>query len=91
MHDEIDGMVHISDLNWNESECENILKEYKKGEKISVKILDIDVDKERISLSVKHLNSDPIEDFISKFPLNSVVSGKINSINENIDLLRRGV
>ena len=54
--DEIDGMVHISDLSWDEKECEKIIKDFKKGEKIKVKILDINADKERISLGVKHLN-----------------------------------
>ena len=64
--DEIDGMVHISDLSWNEKECENIIKDFKKGDKIKVKILDINVDKERISLGVKHLNNDPVQDFIEQ-------------------------
>ena len=47
--DEIDGMVHISDLSWDEKECEKIISNLKKGEKIKVKILDINADKERIS------------------------------------------
>ena len=67
--DEIDGMVHISDLNWDEKECEKIIKDFKKGEKIKVKILDINADKERISLGVKHLNNDPVQDFIEKNPI----------------------
>ena len=80
--DEIDGMVHISDLNWDEKECEKILKENKKGEKIKVKILDINADKERISLGVKHLNNDPVQDFIEKNPINSKITGKIINIDE---------
>tara|TARA_B100000579_G_scaffold129207_1_gene104231 strand:- start:13673 stop:15382 length:1710 start_codon:yes stop_codon:yes gene_type:complete len=82
VYDEIDGMIHVSDLSWKESECVNLLQELKKGNKISVKILDIDVKKERISLSVKHLEKDPIEEFISKNPVGSTVSGKIRSIDE---------
>ena len=39
--DEIDGMVHVSDLSWDEKECQEMLKNFKKGEKIKVKILDI--------------------------------------------------
>ena len=54
----------------------------KKGNNISVKILEIDVKKERISLSVKHLENDPIEEFISKNPVGTTVSGKIKSIDE---------
>ncbi len=82
VYDEIDGMIHVSDLSWKESECVNLLQELKKGNKISVKILDIDVKKERISLSVKHLEKDPIEEFISKNPVGSTVSGKIRSMDE---------
>ena len=51
--DEIDGMVHISDLS-DEKEAENIISNLKKGEKVKVKILDINADKERISLGVKN-------------------------------------
>ena len=80
--DEIDGMVHISDLSWDEEECQKILSDYKKGDKISVKILEIDVSKERISLGIKHLTNDPIQEFISKNPLKTVVSGKIKLIDE---------
>tara|TARA_B100000989_G_scaffold212204_1_gene161159 strand:- start:1578 stop:3278 length:1701 start_codon:yes stop_codon:yes gene_type:complete len=80
--DEIDGMVHISDLSWDEKECEKILKNFKKGEKINVKILDINAEKERISLGVKHLNNDPVQDYISLNPIKSKVTGKIINIDE---------
>ena len=80
--DEIDGMVHISDLNWDEKESEKIIKDLKKGEKIKVKILDINAEKERISLGVKHLNNDPVQDFIESNPINSKVTGKIINIDE---------
>ncbi len=80
--EEIDGMVHISDLSWDENECEKIIKNLKKGDKIDVKILDINVDKERISLGVKHLNNDPVQDFIEANPINSKVTGKIINIDE---------
>ncbi len=80
--DEIDGMVHISDLSWEEKECEKIIKDLKKGEKIKVKILDINADKERISLGVKHLNNDPVQDFIEANPIKSKITGKIINIDE---------
>ncbi len=82
VYDEIDGMVHISDLDWDESKCLSVLSNFQKGEKVSVKILDINIDKERISLSIKHLINNPILDFILKKPVKSIVSGKIISINE---------
>ena len=80
--DEIDGMVHISDLSWDEKECEKILKNFKKGEKINVKILDINAEKERISLGIKHLNNDPVQDYIALNPIKSKVTGKIINIDE---------
>ncbi len=82
VQDEIDGMVHVSDLSWDEKECLKMLSEFKKGEKLKVKILDINVDKERISLGIKHLSSDPVQDFIEKNPLKSKVSGKVVEIEE---------
>tara|TARA_B100000575_G_scaffold248604_1_gene214595 strand:+ start:5126 stop:6823 length:1698 start_codon:yes stop_codon:yes gene_type:complete len=80
--DEIDGMVHISDLSWDEKECESILKNFKKNDKVTVKILDINADKERISLGIKHLNNDPVQDYIEANPINSKVTGKIINIDE---------
>ena len=80
--DEIDGMVHISDLSWNEKESNSILNSLKKGDKIKVKILEIDASKERVSLSVKHLTDDPVQNYISQNPVKSIVSGKIISVNE---------
>ena len=80
--DEIDGMVHISDLSWDEKECESIIKNFKKGQKVNVKILDINADKERISLGIKHLNNDPVQQFIELNPLDSKVTGKIIHIDE---------
>ena len=80
--DEIDGMVHISDLSWDEKESATMISKLKKGEKIMVKILDINADKERISLGVKHLKNDPVQDFIDANPINSKVTGKIVNIDE---------
>jgi len=82
VHEEIDGMVHVSDLNWNEKECQKILDSYKKGDKVKVKILEINVEKERISLGIKQLTSDPIQEYIEKNPLKSKVTGKIIEIDE---------
>jgi len=82
VHEEIDGMVHVSDLNWNEKECQNILDSFKKGDKVKVKILEINVEKERISLGIKQLSNDPIKDYIEKNPLKSKVTGKIVELDE---------
>ena len=56
------------------------LREHRSQKK--VKILDINADKERISLGVKHLNNDPVQDFIEANPLNSKITGKIINIDE---------
>ncbi len=80
--DEIDGMIHISDLSWDEQECETMIKNFKKGDNVKVKILDINPDKERISLGIKHLKNDPVQEFVEKNPLNSKVTGKIINIDE---------
>tara|TARA_B100000963_G_C22613391_1_gene666040 strand:+ start:200 stop:1900 length:1701 start_codon:yes stop_codon:yes gene_type:complete len=80
--DEIDGMVHISDLSWDEKDCENIIKNFKKGQSVSVKILDINAEKERISLGIKQLKNDPVQEFIENNPINSKITGKIIEIEE---------
>ena len=82
VQDEIDGMVHVSDLSWDENECSTMLKNFKKNEKIKVKILDINIDKERISLGIKHLNSDPVQSFLDKNPLKTKITGKIIEVDE---------
>ncbi len=55
---DVDGMVHLSDLDWNKS-GEQIIEEFKKGETVKAKVLDVDIEKERISLGIKQLGPDP--------------------------------
>ncbi len=57
---DVDGMVHLSDLDWTRP-GEQVIEEYKKGDKVSAKVLDVDVEKERIALGVKQLASDPFQ------------------------------
>mgnify|MGYP001321058981 CR=1 FL=1 len=82
VQDEIDGMIHVSDLSWDEKECDTILKNFSKNEKVKVKILDINIDKERISLGIKQLKNDPLQDYLEKHPLKSKVSGSIKKVDE---------
>jgi len=82
VHEEIDGMIHVSDLNWNESECPKMLENFKKGDSVKVKILDINTEKERISLGIKQLSSDPVSVFLNKYPINSSIGGTITSIDD---------
>jgi small subunit ribosomal protein S1 len=55
---DVDGMVHLSDLDWNRP-GEQVIEEYKKGDMVKVAVLDVDVEKERISLGIKQLQGDP--------------------------------
>jgi len=59
--DEIDGMVHLSDIDWNKSGDEAV-KDYNKGDVVHAKVLDIDIAKERVSLGIKQLASDPMDE-----------------------------
>ncbi|MDQ3124787.1 MAG: 30S ribosomal protein S1, partial [Pseudomonadota bacterium] len=60
LDNDIDGMVHLSDLDWNVS-GEEAIQRYRKGETVKAKVLDVDVEKERVSLGIKQLGGDPIE------------------------------
>jgi small subunit ribosomal protein S1 len=57
---DVDGMVHLSDLDWKRP-GEQVIEEYKKGDKVKAKVLDVDVEKERISLGIKQLDGDPMD------------------------------
>jgi len=58
---DVDGMVHLSDLDWKRP-GEQVIEEYKKGDIVQATVLDVDVEKERISLGVKQLGNDPMEE-----------------------------
>ncbi|MFL5154610.1 MAG: 30S ribosomal protein S1, partial [Microvirga sp.] len=58
---DVDGMVHLSDLDWKRP-GEQVIEEYKKGDKVEAQVLDVDVEKERISLGIKQLAGDPFAD-----------------------------
>jgi len=81
---DIDGMVHLSDLSWTKP-GEEALKDYQKGQVVKAKVLDIDVEKERVSLGIKQLDSDPIEKAGpsgSALRKNQVVTGTVTEVNE---------
>jgi small subunit ribosomal protein S1 len=78
---EIDGMVHLSDLSWDE-EGEAALAKFKKGEKVKVKVLEVDVEKERISLGIKQLTGDPHEEAMSGLKKGAVVTCQVTAITD---------
>ncbi|MFC4350584.1 30S ribosomal protein S1 [Fodinicurvata halophila] len=79
---EIDGMVHLSDLDWNRP-GEDAIQDYEKGQVIKVKLLEVDVEKERISLGVKQLESDPFESASEGIRKGSTVTGTVTEVNDN--------
>jgi len=78
---EIDGMVHLSDLAWDKS-GEEALANYKKGDIVKAVVIDVDADKERISLSVKNLGADPFAETIAGVKRGAVVTVEVTSIEE---------
>ena len=78
---DIDGMVHLSDLSWDRP-GEEILAEFKKGEEVKVKVLEVDVGKERISLGMKQLADDPFERSLSGVAKGAVVTGTVSAVTE---------
>ena len=82
LEEDIDGMVHLTDLDWNKS-GEEALEIYKKGDLVKAKVTDIDIEKERISLSIKALEKDPYEDTVSGLKRGQVVTVTISNLQEN--------
>ena len=77
----VDGMVHLSDLDWTKSGDE-VIKDYKKGDIVKAAVLDVDSQKERISLGIKQLAGDPI-DALSRFKKGDVVTCEVIAVQEN--------
>ncbi len=78
---DIDGMIHLSDLDW-EKTGEEALKDYKKGDVIKAKVTDIDVEKERISLSIKALERDPFDEVSKTIKKGSTLTAVVSKVDE---------
>jgi small subunit ribosomal protein S1 len=76
---EIDGMVHLSDLDWNRA-GEDAIKDYNKGDMVKVRVLDVDVEKERISLGIKQLESDPFESNLASLKKGEILTATVTAI-----------
>jgi len=79
---DIDGMVHMSDLDWEKS-GEAAIQDFKKGDVVKAKVLDVDIEKERISLGIKQLSSDPFQDAVASIKKGDVVTCTVTSVTEN--------
>ena len=77
---DIDGLVHLSDIAWNES-GEDAVRDYKKGDEVEAIVLSIDPERERISLGIKQMNADPYSNWLAENPKGSVVTGKIIEVD----------
>ena len=76
----IDGLVHLSDISWNQS-GEEAVRNYKKGDEVEAVVLQVDALKERISLGIKQLESDPFTNFVDSTKKGAIVSGKVTAVD----------
>ncbi|QLB21487.1 30S ribosomal protein S1 [Vespertiliibacter pulmonis] len=76
----IDGLVHLSDISWNMS-GEEAVRNYKKGDEVEAVVLQVDAVKERISLGIKQLDSDPFTNFVDSTKKGAILTGKVVEID----------
>jgi small subunit ribosomal protein S1 len=76
----IDGLVHLSDISWNEV-GEEAVRNYKKGDMIETVILSIDPERERISLGIKQLENDPFSNYVAEFDKGAIVKGTVKEVD----------
>lgn len=79
--DNIEGLVHVTDITW-EDNADEALKAYNKGDKVNVKVLDVDTDKERISLGIKQLSDDPFAGATQGTKKGSVATFEVTDVKE---------
>jgi small subunit ribosomal protein S1 len=79
---DIDGMVHMSDLSWDES-GEAAMARYNKGDTVKAKVLDVDVEKERISLGIKQLEADPAAEVLDRVRKGDIVTTIVTKVEAN--------
>ena len=76
----IDGLIHLSDLSWNEG-GEEAVHNFKKGDEIEAVVLAVDPERERISLGVKQLERDPFGQFVADNPKGTIVTGTVKEVD----------
>lgn len=77
----IDGLIHLSDVSWNEASAEEAVRKLQKGDELETVILTIDAERERISLGLKQLADDPIANYLNENEKGSVVTGKVIEVD----------
>ena len=81
LENDVDGMVHLSDLDWNRA-GEEAMEDYKKGDVVKAKVLDVDIEKERISLGIKQVGGDPME-AVSGLKKGAIVTGEVTQVMDS--------
>ena len=76
----IDGLVHLSDITWDEG-GEDAIRTYKKGDDLETVVLSVDPERERISLGVKQLDKDPFSTFLGAHPKGTIVNGTVKEVD----------
>ncbi len=76
----IDGLVHLSDISWNVA-GEEAVREYKKSDEIAAVVLQVDAERERISLGVKQLAEDPFNNWVALNKKGAIVTGKVTAVD----------
>ena len=82
LNEDIDGLVHLSDISW-ENAGEEALEGFTKGDMVKAKVLDIDVNKERISLGIKQLTDDPFAGQADAYRKGEVVTCTVSAVTDN--------
>lgn len=77
----IDGLIHLSDVSWNEAEAQEAVRKFQKGDELTTIILAIDAERERISLGLKQLADDPLNNFLNENEKGTVVVGKVVEVD----------
>jgi small subunit ribosomal protein S1 len=78
----IDGLIYLSDIAWSETEAQDTLRKYQKGDELEAVILAIDVERERIALGLKQLADDPLSDYLNENEKGTVVAGTVVEVDQ---------
>lgn len=85
----IDGLIHLSDLSWNDTGEESV-RNFQKGQEIEAVVLAVDPERERISLGVKQLEQDPFGQFVADNPKGSLVKGTVTEVDTKVAMVNLG-
>jgi small subunit ribosomal protein S1 len=85
----IDGLIHLSDISWNEP-GEEAVRRYQKGDEIEAVVLSVDPERERISLGVKQLEKDPYSNFVAEHSKGSIVKGVVKEVDAKAAIIDLG-